>query len=130
MYRQAEIRMRQAENEVRLEVRNALIGLQQARARMEAATKSRILQEQTLDAEQKKYALGASTIYLVIQVQRDLSSAREVEVAAINNYAKARVEIDRATGQTVVKNNIVLQEAYDGTVRKTPDPIPAATPQR
>ena len=130
MYRQAEIRMRQSENEVRLEVRNALIGLQQARARMEAATKSRILQEQTLDAEQKKYALGASTIYLVIQVQRDLSSAREVEVAAINNYAKARVEIDRATGQTVVRNNIVLQEAYDGTVRKTPDPIPAATPQR
>jgi outer membrane protein TolC len=130
MYRQAEIRMRQAENEVRLEVRNALIGLQQARARMEAATKSRILQEQTLDAEQKKYALGASTIYLVIQVQRDLSSAREVEVAAINNYAKARVEIDRASGQTIAKNNIVLQEAYDGTVRKQPDPIPAVPPAR
>ena len=114
----------------RLEVRNALIGLQQARARMEAATKSRILQEQTLDAEQKKYALGASTIYLVIQVQRDLSSAREVEVAAINNYAKARVEIDRASGQTIAKNNIVLQEAYDGTVRKQPDPIPAVPPAR
>jgi outer membrane protein TolC len=88
------------------------------------------LQEQTLEAEQKKYALGASTIYLVIQVQRALSAAREVEVAAINNYAKARVEIDRASGQTIVKNNIVLQEAYEGTVRKTPDPIPAVPPAR
>ena len=130
MYRQAEIRMRQAENEVRLEVRNALIGLQQARARMEAATKSRILQEQTLDAEQKKYALGASTIYLVIQVQRDLSSAREVEVAATNNYAKARVEIERASGQTIARHNIMLDEAYEGTVKKQPDPIPPTPPAR
>ena len=102
--------------------------LQQARARMEAATKSRVLEEQTVDAEQKKYALGASTIYQVIQVQRDLASAREVEVAAINNYSKARVELDRATGQTLVKNNILLDEAYQGTVRKPADPIPATAP--
>jgi outer membrane protein len=127
-YRQAEIRMRQGENEVRVEVRNALIGLQQARARMEAATKSRVLEEQTVDAEQKKYALGASTIYQVIQVQRDLASAREVEVAAVNNYSKARVELDRATGQTLTKNNILLEEAYQGTVRKPADAIPATPP--
>jgi len=126
--RQSEIRMRQAENEVKVEVRNAVIGLQQARARMDAATKSRILEEQTLDAEQKKYALGASTIYSVIQIQRDLASAREVEVAAINNYAKAHVEIERATGQTLVKNNISMQEAYEGSVSRAPDPIPANPP--
>src|SRR5262249_36764297 len=45
-YREAEIRLRQSENAVRVEVRNALIALQQARARMEAAKKSRELQEQ------------------------------------------------------------------------------------
>ncbi len=127
-HRQAEIRLRQAENEVRLEVKNALVGLQQARARMDAATKSRILEEQTLDAEQKKYALGASTIFNVIQVQRDLASAREIEVAAINNYAKARVELDRATGQTLAKNNISLEEAFEGNVSRPPDPIPANPP--
>ena len=126
--RQADIRMRQGENEVRVEVRNAVIGLQQARARMDAATQSRILEEQTLDAEQKKYALGASTIYNVIQIQRDLASARQVEVAATNNYAKARVEIDRATGQTLVKNNISMREAYEGAVSRPPDPIPVTPP--
>ena len=124
-YRESEIRLRQAENAVRVEVKNALVALQQARARMGAATKSRLLQEQTLDAEQKKYALGASTIYMVIQAQRDLAQARSVEVAAANNYTKARVEVDRSTGQTLAKNNIVLEEAYNGVVIKPPDPIPA-----
>ncbi len=124
-HRQQEIRMRQAENGVRVEVRNALIAMQQARAQMDSSIKSRVLQEQTLDAEQKKYALGASTIFLVIQAQRDLAMARSVEVQAMNNYAKARVELDRSTGQTLAKNNISLEEAYQGTVKRTPDPIPA-----
>ncbi len=124
-HRQAEIRLRQSENAVRVEVRNALVALSQAHARLEAAKKSRTLQEQTLEAEQKKYALGASTIYNVILAQRDLAQARSAEVAAMNNYTKARVELDRATGQTLAKNNIRLDEAYDGNISKPPDPIPA-----
>ena len=124
-HRQSEIRLRQAENAVGVEVRNALIALQQARAQMAAATKARVLQEQTLDAEQKKYALGASTIYNVILAQRDLAQARSVEVGAMNNYMKTRVELDRSTGQTLAKNNIRLEEAYEGVVSKPPDPIPA-----
>ncbi len=127
-YRQSEIRMRQSENAVLVEVKNALIALQQARARMEAATKSRILQEQTLDAEQKKHQLGASTIFLVIQAQRDLAMARSVEVAAMNNYSKARVELDRATGQTLARHNVSLDEAYQGTIARQPDPLPARKP--
>jgi outer membrane protein TolC len=127
-HRQQEIRMQQAENSVRVDVRNSLIALQQARARVDSAIKSRVLQEQTLDAEQKKYALGASTIFLVIQAQRDLALARSVEVAAMNNYTKARVELDRATGQTLAKNNISLDEAYEGTVKRPPDPIPQRAP--
>jgi outer membrane protein len=127
-YRQQEIRLRQAENAVRVEVKNAVIGLQQARARLDAATKARILQEQTVDAEQKKYALGASTIYNVILTERDLTSARSTEVTAMNNYIKARVELDRATGQTLSRHNISLDEAYEGRVSKPPDPIPAGGP--
>ncbi|HYM10438.1 MAG TPA: TolC family protein [Bryobacterales bacterium] len=126
--RQAEIRVHQTENSVRVEVQNALINVQQARARLDAATKARILQEQTLDAEQKKYALGADTIYNVILSQRDLTSARSTEVAAINNYAKAKIELERATGQTLDKNNIKIDEAYNGAVSKPPDPLPARTP--
>ena len=123
-YRESEIRLRQAENAVRVEVKNALIGLQQSRARLDAAIKSRVFSEQTLDAEQKKYALGASTIFLVIQAQRDLAQARSLEVAAMNNYTKTRVELDRATAMTLIKQNISVEEAYQGTVSWPPDPIP------
>ena len=72
--RQNELRQRQQLNQIRVDVQNAIIGLQQSRARYQSAQKSRVLQEQTLDAEQKKYALGASTIFFVIQAQRDLGA--------------------------------------------------------
>ena len=107
--RQSEIRMQQQLNQVRVEVQNALIGLQQARARYQTATKNRVLQEQTLDAEQKKYALGASTIFFVIQSQRDLTAAQAAEVSALSTYARAKVEI---------------QEAVKGVVSQLPNALP------
>jgi len=122
--RQNEIRQQQQLNQLRVEVQNALITLQQARARYNAALKARILQEQNLDAEQKKYALGASTIYFVIQAQRDLATARSTEVAALAGYGKARVEMDRSTGQTLTANNIVVDDAFKGRVATPPSKIP------
>ncbi len=122
--RQEDIRLRQQENAIRAEVRNAVIGVQQARAVFAAAEKTRILQEQTLDAEQKKFKLGASTIFFVVEAQRDLALARSAEITAQNNYIKAKVELDRAIGETLAANNIAIDEAYDGTVSKSPDPIP------
>jgi outer membrane protein TolC len=122
--RQNEIRQQQQVNGVRVEVSNALIGVQQARARFQAAEKARILAEQTLDAEQKKYALGASTIFLVIQAQRDLAQAQFNEVAAEAVYARARNELDRSTGQTLEANNVVFNEAVTGAVSSKPSPLP------
>jgi outer membrane protein TolC len=122
--RQQQIALQQLENQVRVEVQNALIGVQQARARYTAAQKARILQEQTLDAENKKYELGAETIYNVILAQRDLLTAQSNEVAALAAYSKARVELDRATGQTIERNNISLDEAFRGSVSKPPSAVP------
>ncbi len=76
-----------------------LIALQQARARYTAAEKNRALQEQTLDAEQKKYALGASTVFMVIQAQRDLATAEGSKVQALAAYARAKTQLEFATGQ-------------------------------
>lgn len=122
--RQTELGVQQLENQVRVDVQNAIIGLQQARASYQAATKARILQEQTLDAEQKKYALGASTIYNVILVQRDLAQAQSADVAALSAYSKARVELDRATGETLRSNSISLEEAFRGQVKRAPAQLP------
>lgn len=122
--RQQEIRQQQLINQIRLDVTNALIALQQARATYEAAVKTRILQEQTLDAEEKKYALGASTIFFVIQAQRDLAQARSAEVAALSNYSKARVALDRATGQVLAAYGVEIEEAKNGKVARGPSPLP------
>jgi outer membrane protein len=127
--RQSELQQQQQINQIRVDVQNALIGVQQARARNQTATKNRTLQEQNLDAEQKKYALGASTIFFVIQAQRDLATAQAGEVAALSTYARARVELDRSIGQTLETNNIMVDEAAKGTVSRPPSPLPVVDPR-
>jgi outer membrane protein len=126
--RQQQLALQRLENQVRTDVQNALIGLTQARAQYQAATKGRVLQEQSLDAEQKKLALGASTIYNVILANRDLVTAQSAEVTAEAAYAKARVELDRSTGQILYHNNVSLDEAFQGRVSRPPSPIPPSPP--
>src|SRR5581483_10304214 len=122
--RQQQLLLQRQENQVRVDVQNALIGVQQTRGQYQAATKARVLQEQTLDAEQKKYALGASTIYNVILALSNLTQSQAQEVAALGAYTKARVELQRATGQLLNENNISLAEAAKGVVARPPNPIP------
>jgi outer membrane protein TolC len=126
--RQQQLLLQRQENQVRVDVQNALIGVQQTRGQYQAATKARALQEQTLDAEQKKYALGASTIYNVILALTNLTQSQAQEVAALGAYSKARVELQRATGQLLNSNNVSLAEASKGVVARPPSPIPAQTP--
>ncbi|MBI3683628.1 MAG: TolC family protein [Acidobacteria bacterium] len=124
--RQQEVRQQQQVNQVRVEVQNALIGLQQARAGYQAAVKSRTFAEQTLDAEQKKYQLGASTIFLVIQAQRDLAVAKASEVSALSSYSRAKVGLDQALGLTLDVNSIAIDEARKGQVSRPPSAPPAS----
>jgi outer membrane protein len=126
--RQRELGIQQLENQVRLDVQNALIALQQSRATYQAANKTRVFREQTLDAEQKKYALGASTIFNVILVQRDLAVAQSAEVNALSSYSRARVQLGIATGQTLNNNNISIGEAFRGSVSRPPAPLPPEKP--
>ncbi len=126
--RQGELQYQRQINSVRVDVQNALIALQQARARYQAAEKNRALQEQTLDAEQKKYALGASTVFFVVQAQRDLATAEGSRVQALAAYARARTQLELATGQTLDANNIQIDEAEKGVVSTPPSPIPVIDP--
>jgi len=116
--RQTQARLRQLENNIVVEVRNAQIALEQNQARVQAARSSRVLQEQTLDAEQKKYQLGASTIFFVIQAQRDLAAAQSVELRALVDLVKSKVEYERALGRTLEANRISVADAKSGEVPK------------
>ena len=125
--RQNELSLQKNINQVRVDVQNSVIGLQQARARYDAAVKARALQQETLDADQRKQALGATTVYQVIQDQRDLASAQSAEVQAMANYTHARISFDLALGTTLDRNNISLQEALAGHVSRLSE-LPASLP--
>jgi outer membrane protein TolC len=116
--RQQEIRQKQQLNNLKVSVQNAITALRQAEAGVRTAQKARALQEQTLDAEQKKYALGATTIFFVIQAQRDLAQSRSAEVAALGSYVKAKNNLDQAMGLTLERNEISIDEAKSGTVAR------------
>ena len=127
-YRQAEMRLQQLQNQIGIEVRNAAFAVQQNRARVEAARSGRELQVQNLDAEQKRYALGASTNTLVLQAQRDLATAEANLVSATAAYEKSRVELDRVTGYTLDRSGILMDDAETGYVKKQPT-VPDIAPR-
>lgn len=116
--RQQEIREQQQLNNLKVSVQNAITAVRQAEASVRSAQKARELQEQTLDAEQKKFALGATTIFFVIQSQRDLAQARSAEVAALGTYAKAKNNLDQVIGRTLEANDISVDEAKAGQVAR------------
>jgi outer membrane protein TolC len=122
--RTQELQHQRLVNSIGVDVRNALIAVQQAGASYHAAVQARILQEQTLDAEQKKYTLGASTIFLVIQSQRDLAQARSNEVTAISAYAKSKVQLDNSLGTVFDTYSISVDEAVNGRVSRAASPLP------
>ncbi len=104
--RQNQLNLQKQVNQIRVDVQNAVIGLQQARARYVAAKEARVLSQETFDGDKKKYDLGAGTSYQVVQDQRDLASAQSSEVQAMANYTHARIQFDQALGATHGRESI------------------------
>jgi outer membrane protein TolC len=135
-YRQAQLHLQQLQNQIGIEVRNAQFALLQNRSRVNAARKARDLAQRTFEIEQQKHALGASTSNLVMQTQRDLAQAESNFVAAMSTYEKSRVELDRATGLTLLHSGIEIEDAERGEVHTLPHfvgvaprkDVPAAAP--
>jgi len=128
-YRQSQLLLRQQENKISIAVRNDRFTVDQWRARVAAAQKAQELSERTLDAEQKKYNLGASTYLAVLQDERDLATAQSNLLSAMTNYAKARVLLDQDTAQTLDRLNIKIDEAVTGDIKTQPN-VPGTTPNK
>jgi len=92
--------------------------LQQARARYQAAVDARVLAEQSLMNEQRKFQFGVSTVPLVIQSQKDLAADQDAEVQSLANYTHARIAFDLALGRTLDVNRISIAEATEGRVER------------
>jgi outer membrane protein TolC len=125
--RQNQLNLRKNMNQVVVDVQNAVIGMQQARVRYDAAAKSRQLQQQTLAADQRRYSLGAATVFQVVQDQRDLASSESSETQAMANYTHARIAFDQALGTTLEVNHISLVEALEGQLAR-PSELPPTIP--
>jgi outer membrane protein TolC len=113
--RQAELHLQQQRKQIRIEVRNAEYALAQSQARVTAALKARDLAARTFDITGKEQQLGAGSAFQTAEARRDLATADSNLVAARTAYQKAKVELDRATGQTLEANQISIQTARNGT---------------
>jgi outer membrane protein len=127
-YRQAQMRLQQIENQVRIEVRNAQFSVTQNRAAVQAAQAAVELANQSLDAEQKKFRLGASTGTNVLNYQSQLATAKSNLVSAEAAYEKAEIELDRSTGLLLEHAGIVMDDAVKGEVTHMPK-IPYVAPR-
>jgi outer membrane protein TolC len=93
---QSQAQLRASELSVATEVTNAGLTVQSNLKRVEAAMVARDLAQQRLDAEQAKFEVGMSTNFLVVQAQRDLRDAQNVELRAVLDYRKSLVDFERA----------------------------------
>ena len=127
--RQSQLVMQKDLNQAEVDVMNSVVALRQARARYEAAAHNRILDQQLFDAEQKKFQLGASTPYNVVQQQRDLIAAQSSEIADLVTYRNARISLDQTTGRTLEANGVSIADARTGKVARSSG-LPAQLPNR
>jgi len=87
--------LRRLELQVAQEVRTAARGVQSGFRSVTATQAARVLAAQRLDAEEKKFAAGMSTNFLVTQAQRDLAVAEVTELRAIADYRESIINFQR-----------------------------------
>ena len=114
LLRQSQVIQAQLRKQAQLEVEDALIAMRRARASYEAAIETEKLQQESLDVEQAKFEVGASTSFFIIQYQSFLAQAKSTVVVAQSAYLKARAALERATGTILDDNHVSLGDAIRG----------------
>jgi outer membrane protein len=119
-YRQSQMRLQQLYTQVRISVINGQYALTNDRAQVTAAQAGRDYALQSLDAEQKKYKLGASTSANVLQQERNLAAAENTLIADTAVYAKDRAALVQILSNTLDKYGISITDAAKGDVAQAP----------
>ena len=128
-YRQAQVRLHQLENQVRIEVRNAQFDVKQNRAAVQAAQYAVDFSRQNLDADQQKLKVGLTTTTAILQDASVLTTSESNLVSAKAAYEKSRIELDRATGLLLDHSGIDLADATRGQVTHLPR-VPYVVPRQ
>jgi outer membrane protein TolC len=128
-YRQAQVRLHQLENQVRIEVRNAQFDVKQNRAAVQAAQYAVDFSRQTLDADNQKLKVGLTTTTAILQDASVLTTSESNLVSAKAAYEKSRIELDRATGLLLDHSGIDIADATRGRVTHLPK-VPYVVPRQ
>src|SRR6202795_2956161 len=127
-YRQAQVRLHQLENQVRIEVRNAQFDVKQNRVAVQAAQYAVDFARQTLDADQQKLKVELTTQTAILQDASTLTTSESNLVSAKAAYEKSRIELDRATGLLLDHSGIDVADATRGQVTHQPK-VPYVAPR-
>jgi outer membrane protein TolC len=119
-HRQSQVSSQKDTNAIVVDVSARMAALRQAHTRYDAARDTRTLQEQLLEADQRRFTSGggSTTFDVLMADQRALVNARISEVNALATYARARTSLDQVLGETLEKNNITLDEGLNGRVQR------------
>jgi len=119
-FRQSQMRLQQLYTQIRIQVINGQFALTNDRAQVQAAQAARDFAAQSLDAEEKKYKLGASTTALVLQQQRNLATADNNLISATAAYARDRVALGQLLSNVLDKYGINIVQAATGNISTAP----------
>ena len=103
---------RRTNQSISLEVTNAVHALEQAKLSMEAAKVAEDLARETLHADERKYELGAETVFFVLDAQTQLANAEQSLIAAQVNYQLAVAQLDHATGDLLDNHHVQIVEPH------------------
>jgi outer membrane protein len=100
------LKLKQLEQNVMVQIDDAVKQAQSAWESVDATKLARIYAEAALDAEQKKYAVGKSTTFTVLQLQDNLTTARSQEIRSLANYQEALTGLAQQEGSTLERRNV------------------------
>lgn len=100
--------LKNLEQQISVEIRDAVRTIETNLKRVNVTAVSRRLAEEKLSAEEKKFSVGMSTSFNVLEYQRDLIAAKTREISAIIDYNKSLVNLERVKGTALEKNSIEL----------------------
>jgi outer membrane protein TolC len=101
------------EKKIVVEVREALRQIQTEAKRVQAAGVASKLAQRTLDAEEKKFEVGLSTSFNVLEFQEDLLLAQSIELRAITDHRKSRIRLRQVLATTMARHNIQMSKDSD-----------------
>ena len=103
------LQARGAEQQVRLDVLTAINQVESSKASLDLSIQSRDFAQKRMDAENKKYELGTSQIFLVLQAQTDLIGAESTVVIQSINYRRNLLNLLNTTGQLLEERGVIVQ---------------------